>query len=376
MTEQKDSAYKRAGVNYDSLDPFKRFCLELASRTEQFSTHPFSCISETRGESAFGFNILQLPGELSEKINSIFHVEEGLGTKNLIADAMQKVTGRKHYHHSIAKDAVAMIVNDLITQGVSLLGLAMHLAVGDSTWFEDTERYEYLANGWYEACCDSKIVWTGGETPALKGVVCPETYLLSGSAVGYSTNNMRKPSADKIQPGDSIIIFESSGVHANGLTLCRKIADKLPDGYLTVLPDHRTYGEALLEPTIIYARLMEAIHSVCDIHYAVNITGHGWRKFMRPKRNFEYVLTELPKPNTLFDFIIEKAGISSMKEAYETFNMGAGFAIYVAKEDVPRVLSVAHKIGISAFEAGYVSESDAPKVTINPLGVQYDSLFH
>jgi phosphoribosylformylglycinamidine cyclo-ligase len=377
MTIPKENAYKRAGVNYESLDPFKKLCLDYAAKTNLFAKYPFKTINETRGESAFGFHVDCDMNHFDVNVNSIFHVEEGLGTKNLIADAMQKITGEKHYHASIAQDAVAMIVNDLITQGVTPLSIAMHLAVGDSAWFDDHERCGHLARGWYEACNKAEIVWSGGETPALKGIIYPDTYLLNGSAIGFSDGYRERSSANSILAGDSIVVFESSGVHANGLTLCRKIADGLPEGYLTRLSDDRTYGQALLEPTVIYSTLMESIYNhKTEVHYAVNITGHGWKKFMRPDRNFEYVINDLPSQNTLFDFLINNSGFSSTKEAYETFNMGAGFALYVPKKSVELILKIAKIHGVKAFEAGVIKDSDSPKVTIVPLNIEYNSLFY
>ncbi len=117
---------------------------------------------------------------------------------------------------------------------------------------------------------------------------------------------------EKICHGDMIVLLESSGIHANGLTLARKIAQKwaTPDnpfaGYLKVLPTGRTYGEALLDPTHIYVGFVEdCLNDGIDIHYAVNVTGHGWRKFMRATQPFTYVIDKLPEQHSVLDFIQE-----------------------------------------------------------------------
>jgi phosphoribosylformylglycinamidine cyclo-ligase len=111
------------------------------------------------------------------------HVEEGLGTKNLVADAVYAQSG-KTFYREIAIDTVATIVNDLVTCGALPTCVAMHAAVGDSDWFSDSKRMQALVDGWAEGCRQAGAVWGGGETPTLKTIVNPEAIVLAGSAVG------------------------------------------------------------------------------------------------------------------------------------------------------------------------------------------------
>ncbi|MDD4902768.1 MAG: AIR synthase-related protein [Patescibacteria group bacterium] len=361
----KKMTYAGVGVDYDSMDPFKRMTQivgrETAANIRRLNDGEFREVETSRGESAY----------LIEAKKSYFaHVEEGLGTKNLVADAMYALTG-KTYYDRIAQDAVAMIVNDMITLGALPLSVAMHLAVGTSDWFNDQKRCRDLVEGWKNACNLARCVWGGGETPTLKGVVVPEAVVLSGSAMGLIKPKERLITADKIQHDDAIVIIESSGIHANGLTLARKIADKLPDGYLTKLSDGRTYGETLLDPTHIYVGLLEdCLDRGVDIHYAVNITGHGWRKSMRATQPFAYIIERLPEKLPIFDFL-QKHGPIDDFEAYGNLNMGAGFALYVSGSDVQAVIDVAasHKIG--AFRAGYIKKNRKRKVVIKPKDIKY-----
>src|SRR5690606_25792896 len=121
---------------------------------------------------------------LETPVEYLAHVEEGLGTKNLVADAVQKLTGKSHYYHAIGIDTVATIVNDLITCGALPISIAMHAAVGDAAWFEDQDRASDLAAGFAEGCRRAGAVWGGGETPALRGMVEPHAIVLAGSAIG------------------------------------------------------------------------------------------------------------------------------------------------------------------------------------------------
>ena len=370
----KNMTYSASGVDYEAMDPFKRLCQsagrETAGNISRLNNGEFREVGASRGESAY----------LIEAAKSyLAHVEEGLGTKNLVADAMYVLTG-KSYYDQIAQDTVAMIVNDLITLGALPLSVAMHLAVGESSWFDDEKRVRDLVAGWKIACDLARCSWGGGETPTLKGCVVPGAVVLSGSAMGLVKPKERLISAEKIRHGDAIIICESSGIHANGLTLARQIAGKLPDGYLTRLDDMRTYGETLLDPTYIYVGLVEeCLNRGVQIHYAVNITGHGWRKLMRAPQPFTYVIEELPRQQPIFRFIQQHGPVDDL-EAYGNLNMGAGFALYVAAADVSTVLEVGEslaKINMinyhRVFLAGRIVQSKVKRVVIEPIsGLHYE----
>lgn len=360
--------YAGVGVDYDAMDPFKRMAQlegrKTAKNIARLAGGEFREVEMSRGESAF----------LIEAAKSYFaHVEEGLGTKNLVADEMYRLTG-KSYYDQIAQDTVAMIVNDMITLGALPLSVAMHLAVGDSKWFEDEKRCTDLVNGWRKACDLARCVWGGGETPTLKDVVVPEAVVLSGSAMGIVKPKDRLITADKIQDGDAIILLSSSGIHANGLTMARKIASKLPDGYLTKLPGGRPYGEVLLDPTYIYVGLVEdCLYHGIEIHYAVNITGHGWRKLMRAPGNFTYVIDRLPFQPSIFSFLQEHGPVTD-EEAYGNFNMGAGFALFVPQEYLKDFWELTGNVESrypSACLAGHIEASTERKVVVEPKGLEY-----
>jgi phosphoribosylformylglycinamidine cyclo-ligase len=360
MTEKM--TYAGVGVDYEAMDPFKRQAQQAGRETAASILRlGYSEVEMSRGESAY----LMDAGD-----HYMAHVEEGLGTKNLVADAMYGLTGGSYYDR-IAQCTVAMIVNDMITLGALPLSVAMHLAVGVSGWFGDEKRCGDLIRGWKKACELARCVWGGGETPTLKGIVDPDTAVLSGSAIGVVKPKSRLINAASIRQGDAIVIIGSSGIHANGLTLAREIAEKLPNGYLTKLSDGRMYGEALLDPTMIYVPLVEDCFTEgVGIHYAVNITGHGWRKLMRATQPFAYIIDHIPVPHPIFSFIQEHGPVDD-KEAYANLNMGAGFALYVREGDVKKVLAIANRLGMLALRAGTVESSQAKKIVIQPLGLEY-----
>lgn len=356
--------YEQSGVRYDALDAFKRACQkEAATTTSLLDKHGMKEPAAIRGESAY----------LIETVNEyLAHVEEGLGTKNLVADRMLELTG-KSFYRNVGIDTVATIVNDLITTGAVPISVAMHAAVGDSGWFDNSSRADDLAKGFAEGCRQSNAVWGGGETPALKGIVDPATIVLAGSAIGRISPKANRIVGD-VRDGDAIILLASSGVHTNGLTLCRALADRLPQGYLTKLPSGRTYGEALLDPSVIYVNFIAAIQQAgLRPHYAAHITGHGWRKLMRLDAPFVYRLTEVRHAPEVFEFIITNGPVER-REAYATFNMGAGFAVYVDPSEADRYLKLARSTGHDAWVAGHVTKQGSRKaVEIEPLGMTFES---
>jgi len=357
-------SYRKAGVNYDVLDAFKRACQRAAAGTvRHLRPHGFSEPPAIRGESAY----------VIEAEDAYYaHVEEALGTKILVADAMYRLTGQSFYRHA-AIDDVATIANDLCACGALPVTIAMYAAVGDSDYFTDARRAADLAAGFAEGCRQSGAAWSGGETQTLKGMITPGTVVLGGSAFGRiapKENRIRGDLAD----GDVMIFLASSGVQTNGLTLCRALVDRLPKGYLTPLKDGRTYGEALLDPSVIYVKFVAACQRAgVRLHYAAHMTGHGWRKLMRLATPFVYRVDFVPEPQPVFDQIVAAAGLDPM-EAYGTFNMGVGFAAYVAPADEKKCLRLAKKAGYQAWRGGVVRREGKRKaVEIAPLGLTYDA---
>lgn len=358
-------SYESSGVRYDMLDAFKRACQrEAATTVDELAQHHLKEPPGIRGESAY---LLETPTEY------LAHVEEGLGTKNLVADAMAELTGRSYYEN-IGVDTVATIVNDLITTGALPISVAMHAAVGDSNWFENEQRAADLARGFALGCRRAGAVWGGGETPALKGIVDPHTIALAGSSIGRIAPKSNRITG-KVRDGDAIVLLASSGVQTNGLTLCRQIADRLSEGYLTKLSDGRSFGEGLLDASIIYVDFIAAAQRAkIHLHYAAHLTGHGWRKLMRLDEPLVYRMTQLaPAPPAIFQFLAA-AGPIDPREMYATFNMGAGFAVYIAPDDVDACLRIAAETDHQAWIGGKVEKRDDRKaVEIEPLGIVFDA---
>lgn len=354
--------YDQAGVNYDLIDPLKIAAQRAAAATgSHLGAHGFSEVGASRGESAYVVDVGPM---------YLASIVECLGTKPLVADDMAKLTG-KSYYDGIAQDTIAMAVNDLITVGATPLVVQAYWAAGGSDWFNDAQRSQALVAGWKKACDTCQVAWGGGETPALAGIVADGRVDLASSCTGIISPKSRLSVGDKLGAGDAIVFLAASGIHANGLSLARKLAERLPQGYLTDIGNGQSYGEALLVPTVLYSPVTEALAKAgITPHYCANVTGHGWRKLMRHPKALTYRITSVPPKTAVLDFMQRECQLDD-HEAYGTLNMGAGFALYLAADQAERAVEISRSLGIDAWVAGRVE--DGPKrVVIEPLNVTFD----
>jgi phosphoribosylformylglycinamidine cyclo-ligase len=120
----------------------------------------------------------------------------------------------------------------------------------------------------------------------------------------------------------------------------------------------------------MYVPLVQALlESDLGISYLSHITGHGLLKLMRPSRPLTYRIAELPPVPEVLSFLVEQAGLDT-HDAYSTFNMGSGYAIYCAAGAGAEVVSRAHALGFQALVGGSV-EAGSRQVIAEPIGVHY-----
>ncbi|MFM8901743.1 MAG: AIR synthase-related protein [Burkholderiales bacterium] len=354
-------SYEQSGVNYDLIDPLKVAAQRAAAATgAHLMSHGFSEVAASRGESAYVVDVGPF---------YVASIVECLGSKALVADEMRQLTG-KSYYDGIAQDTIAMAINDLITVGATPLVVQAYWAAGGSDWFSDAQRSQALVAGWKKACDVCQVAWGGGETPALAGIVAEGRIDLAASCTGLINPKERLSVGDKLGVGDAIVLLASSGIHANGLSLARKLVERLPQGYLTPVTASQNYGEALLAPTTLYSPVTEALYKAgITPHYCANITGHGWRKLLRHAATHTYRIHTVPPVPPVLQFIQGHAKQDNL-EAYSTLNMGAGFALFVSAADAEKTVEVARAQGIAAWVAGAV-EAGPKKLLIEPLGLEF-----
>jgi phosphoribosylformylglycinamidine cyclo-ligase len=364
MSEPRASTdYRDAGVDYDALDAGKRSAIAKA-----LSTSPLllarggRALDSSRGEPAFVF---ELDGR------ALAFVVEGLGTKSIIARHVLEEQGIDRFA-DVAYDTVAAILNDLCCVGALPLVVNAYFATGSSDWYREPARNEALLEGWRRACEDAGCVWGGGESPSLSGLVQERDIELAGAAVGAVPAGHSPILGERLQAGDEIVIVVSSGLHANGASLARLLAARLPDGYATELPSGTTLGEALLAPSLLYAPLVAALlASGPPLSYISHVTGHGLLKLMRPPTQLRYRIDSLPPVPEVLDFLVAEARLDP-HAAYSTFNMGSGYALYCRAGDGSAIVRTAGELGFDALLAGRVEEGPR-SVVVEPVGITYES---
>lgn len=383
------SAYRQAGVDYAVLDAGKRSALAEALATSHWlAAGGARALDGSRGEPAF---VLRFAG------STLAFVLETLGTKSVLAREYHELAGVNRFDH-VAYDTVAAVLNDLICVGALPLVLNAYFATGSSAWYEHSERADALLAGWRRACDDAQCAWGGGESPSLTDLLAPAEIELAGSALGFVPPPGEPLLGEDLASGDEIVLISSSGLHANGASLARRIAAGLPKGLLAELPGAAgeldgsggsdrpggsaaqgaggsaggmTFGEALLAPSVLYVGLVRRLLGDADVEltYLSHITGHGLLKLMRPQRELTYRIRALPPVPPVLAFLAAQAELDPAA-AHSTLNMGAGFAVYCRPGGGARVVEQARALGLGALLAGAVEEGPR-RVILEPVGVTF-----
>lgn len=361
-SHREPAGYREAGVDYETLDAAKRLAMAGALSTSPLlGAHGARALDASRGEPAFVF---ELDGR------ALAFVVEGLGTKSIVARQVLEEQGIDRFA-DVAYDAVAAIVNDLCCVGALPLVVNAYFATGSSRWYREGARAASLVEGWRRACADAGCAWGGGESPSLPGLLDEREIELAGAAVGAVPEGHAPILGEELGPGDEIVLVASSGLHANGASLARLVAGRLSDGYATALPSGATLGEALLEPSAMYVGLVaELLSRRTSLTYISHITGHGLLKLMRRPKPLRYRIWKLPETPEALSLLVAEAGLDA-KEAFSTFNMGAGYALYCAAGAGAEIVELAAGLGLHACIAGAVEEGPR-EVVLEPIGVRFD----
>lgn len=347
MTEKNDNvSYAAAGVDIEAGDK----AVELFTPLAKKATRP-----EVRGGLG-GFAGLFALGKYREPL--LAAGSDGVGTKLAIAQAMDK-------HDTIGIDLVAMCVDDLVVCGAEPLFLQDYIAIGKVV----PEHVAQIVSGIAEGCIQAGCALLGGETAEHPGVMEPEHYDVSATAVGVvEADEVLGP--DRVRNGDVVIAMASSGLHSNGYSLARHVLLEkagLPlDGHMEEFD--RTLGEELLEPTKIYAKDCLALADECEVHTFCHVTGGGLAGNLA-RVIPEGLTAELSRatwtPGQIFR-TIETIGQVPQVEMEKTFNMGVGMVAVVAPKDRDRALAILTARHIDAWELGTVraTEDDEPFVIL------------
>jgi phosphoribosylformylglycinamidine cyclo-ligase len=326
--------YKSAGVDIDAGDELVERIKPLAKAT---------AIAEVMSGVGGFAGMCRIPIGMLEPV--LVSGTDGVGTKLKVAFA----TG---LHDTIGFDLVGMCVNDVITCGARPLFFLDYFA----TSALDLGVAERVIAGIAAACKESGCALLGGETAELPGMYAAGEYDLAGFSVGV-VERSKIVDGTRVVAGDVVLGVASSGLHSNGYSLARRV---LIDGMKLPLGETHealgsTLGSALLTPTRLYARHVQAMLPVVDVHAMSHITGGGLPGNL-PRvlpEGLGVKLGQLWPRAPIFD-LIARGGPVDESEMRRAFNLGVGFVFIVSEKEADAARKVLVGEGETPIELGRV----------------------
>jgi len=327
--------YRQSGVDIEAGDEAVRRIARLARSTFR---------PEVLGEIGAFAGFSRIPGGYRDPV--IVSSADGVGTKLKVAFLADR-------HDTVGIDLVAMGVNDLLVHGAEPLFFLDYLATSKLI----PEKVETIISGIVAGCNEAGCSLIGGETAELPDFYAPGEYDLAGFAVGVAEQG-RIVSGAAIRPGDVILGLASSGLHANGFSLARKIIfERMKLTVHDPLPGvARSVAEELLVPARIYVRSILSLLAEFTVRGMAHVTGGGITG------NLPRILSEecravirrgswaLPP---IFSLLGREGGVSEA-EMLRTFNMGIGFILIVGRGEAEAVTKRLASLGEQVFQIGGV----------------------
>ena len=274
---------------------------------------------------------------------------DGVGTKIKLAFLLDK-------HDTIGIDAVAMCVNDIICCGAKPLFFLDYIAIGKNY----PEKVAEIVSGIAEGCVQSGCALVGGETAEHPGLMPIDEYDVAGFSVGI-VDKKKIIDGSNLTEGDVLIGLRSSGVHSNGFSLVRKVFDISEETINNTYPElDGTLGETLLTPTKLYVKPILALIEKVGVKAISHITGGGFYENI-PRMLTDGFSAKINKdaiPVLPIFKVIERVGNIPEHDMYNTFNMGVGTMVAVAKEDADKAIEVLKENGEDAVILGEVIKGE------------------
>ncbi|KAL8905996.1 MAG: hypothetical protein Q9207_002281 [Kuettlingeria erythrocarpa] len=329
--------YASAGVSIDAGTELVDRIKSLAASTRQFGTR--SSIGGFGGQ-------VDLAAAGYEHSPIISSGVDGVGTKSRLAIRMDK-------HDTIGIDLVAMVANDILTEGAEPL------------WLMDTMNLHKLdvdvgvsiVQGIVDGCIQANCNLAGGETAELGDIIKENHYILDASCSGALRRGCKPlPRKDDMQTGDVLLGLTSSGPHSNGYSLVHKIIERSGLAFSSPAPwePSTSVGLSLLTPTKIYVRALVPLFEKDLVKGAAHITGGGLVENLPrilPKGLRAEVEAQSWGVPEVF-WWLKKAGNVEKEEMARVFNMGIGMVLVVAEGQVDKVTSILEEKGEKAVRVG------------------------
>ena len=271
---------------------------------------------------------------------------DGVGTKLKLAIEL----GR---HEGVGIDLVAMCANDLIVQGAEPLFFLDYFATGKL----DEEVAAAVVGSIAEGCRQAGCALIGGETAEMPGMYANGDYDLAGFCVG-AVERSAVLTGERIAPGHVILGLASSGVHSNGFSLVRRIIAEREWDLNQSLPNGRTLGEALIEPTRIYVRSLLPVIRSGGIDGLAHITGGGFvdniPRVLPRDCHAVVEVDEWALPRIFA--LVQEGGDVAPAEMARTFNCGVGMVAIVPEGKAEAVANELEQAGETVHRIGRITQ--------------------
>jgi phosphoribosylformylglycinamidine cyclo-ligase len=269
---------------------------------------------------------------------------DGVGTKI-------KLAGELGRYDTIGIDLVAMCANDIIVQGAEPLFFLDYYATGKL----DTAVATRIIEGIAEGCRLAGMALIGGETAEMPGVYAAGDYDLAGFAVGI-VERSKLLDGSTVAAGDVLVGLPSSGIHANGYSLVRKILQDQKVSLQTPFAE-TALADVLLAPTRIYVKpVLQAIEAL-GVHALAHITGGGLvgnLPRVLPKGMCALIDSHAWQRPKIFDWLQQQGNVND-REMYRTFNCGIGMVLVVSATDADAALELLRKQGEMPLMIGHTA---------------------
>ena len=320
MMKSESESYKAAGVDitagYASVELMKKHVAR---------TMTAGCVE---GIGGFGGLFALDAAGMEEPV--LVSGTDGVGTKLKIAMLLDK-------HDTIGIDCVAMCVNDVICCGAKPLFFLDYIACGKNV----PEKIASIVAGVAEGCVQAESALIGGETAEHPGMMPEDDYDLAGFSVGI-VDKKRIINRETVRPGDVMLALPSTGVHSNGFSLVRKVFAIGNGGENRNYPElDKSLWETLLTPTKIYVKPVLALLKELQPKAISHITGGGFYENV-PRCIPDGLCAKIDKSSLrtppIFS-MLQRMGSIPEHDMFNTYNMGVGMTMIVAKDDADKALA-------------------------------------
>lgn len=344
MSRSKQSlSYKQAGVDIERGDALVEVIKPLAK-----STYREGCLTDVGGFGA----LFEVPKRFSNPI--LVSGTDGVGTKLKLAFQFER-------HHTIGIDLVAMCANDILTQGAEPLFFLDYFATGKL----DSDQAAAVLQGIAAGCRQAGAALIGGETAEMPGMYASGEYDLAGFCVGV-VERERILDGSNIESGDIVLGLPSSGPHANGYSLIRRVISTCGID-MNAKIDGAPLPDVLLSPTRIYVKPILSLLQDVTVHGIAHITGGGLPGNLQRILGSDKSARLNPAAWTwpgIFSWLQQMGNIES-EEMYRAFNCGIGLVVVLAPSFVEKAIQHLKLAGQQALVIGeIVPRESGPQVSI------------